>query len=490
MRYTAVKTPSNQTGPRRLVVESGPHAGMELKLEKASTSIGRHAANALCLGEDTTVSNHHAAVALDASGVIITDLGGRNGILIVRDGGMIRVNKTLALAVGDRICLGSSRIAFVGVQPPLEIDRERAGETPEDAKTELSVAFYGDVLKFRLSGRAPLAKQYTVAYSREAADATQRRLQAAIGSIVEGSVADRQGLSEQLHAIGETVSQIFVPQEVTESLSACEARPLLLVHDSELLGIPWELALTTNNSTWCERFDLARQIVLEGVPGDPSLQTNVGGRRLVIVSAPTEDLHESQVTAEGLMHAVRRSDPSLAVDYLAGRRVTTEALMRALEGADMVYYIGHGVYAVGDSAATGWLLHDGVFTVSHLRKLRGGPRFVFSNACDSARERGHSKQSYGYADQVGVASAFLRAGVEHYLGAAWPIPVQSAAAYAHEFFMRLLDGDSIARSVRLARRAVRDAFGSEDWTWASYILYGEPGARIFPRRENTDVSDS
>lgn len=65
----------------RVEVVSGPLAGRAAVLAGATLSIGRDKANDLVL-EDGTVSRRHAVLVSDADGVLIRDLGSRNGITV------------------------------------------------------------------------------------------------------------------------------------------------------------------------------------------------------------------------------------------------------------------------------------------------------------------------------------------------------------------------------------------------------------------------
>jgi predicted component of type VI protein secretion system len=60
-------------------VKSGPAAGQTYSLEgRRSVTIGRAPANALVL-RDEKVSSHHARIDVTAGGLILTDLGSKNG---------------------------------------------------------------------------------------------------------------------------------------------------------------------------------------------------------------------------------------------------------------------------------------------------------------------------------------------------------------------------------------------------------------------------
>ena len=69
-----------------------------------------------------------------------------------------------------------------------------------------------------------------------------------------------------------------------------------------------------------------------------------------------------------------------------------ERRLREMERCQVVYYLGHGHSDATAPERSGWLLHDGPFTVNHFLRLQTAPRLVFSNACDSARETAQHNQ--------------------------------------------------------------------------------------------------
>lgn len=96
--------------PLRLRFASGPDAGNELIVRKATTTIGRAVDNDMIL-EAGEVSRHHARLDHTASGFRLTDLGSTNGT---------KVNgKTIAIgpvSPGDEIAFGTLRLTVVAFE--------------------------------------------------------------------------------------------------------------------------------------------------------------------------------------------------------------------------------------------------------------------------------------------------------------------------------------------------------------------------------------
>jgi len=276
-----------------------------------------------------------------------------------------------------------------------------------------------------------------------------------------------------LETLGDQLARQLVPESVLERLATLESGPLLITHDSELLPVPWEW-VRHGATTWCETFDLGRQIALEHTSMALPERAQRDRSSLLIVVNPTGDLPEVQAEGEALLRLLRPYESWLEMVFLSGSRVTAERLLAEMEQADLVYYLGHGQYDAERPDESGWKLNDGPLGFGQLRNLRCPPRVIVANACDSAREGTQPKAACGYADNAGMASRFLLGGVEAYVGALWPIHASAAAQFGRAFFQRFLEGAPIGSAVRGARLELRETLGHTDLAWVSYILYGDP----------------
>ena len=85
---------------------TGPLAGEVFQLPHGSSTVGRTADNDLVL-KDPGISRRHATISVDASAVVVTDLGSTNGIRI--EG--VSIDGPTALRSGQRLLLGQSWVA-------------------------------------------------------------------------------------------------------------------------------------------------------------------------------------------------------------------------------------------------------------------------------------------------------------------------------------------------------------------------------------------
>jgi len=97
------------TGPatiataKRLVITSGPKAGLELPLGGESLSIGRSSESALVIRDDYT-SSHHARLVLRGDSWTIQDLDSTNGTFVNGK----RVTGSVSLTLGTPVKVGAT----------------------------------------------------------------------------------------------------------------------------------------------------------------------------------------------------------------------------------------------------------------------------------------------------------------------------------------------------------------------------------------------
>jgi CHAT domain-containing protein len=164
-------------------------------------------------------------------------------------------------------------------------------------------------------------------------------------------------------------------------------------------------------------------------------------------------------------------------------------LLERLSSGDygLIHYSGHSGFEGEDS---GWgLKNDRITTDLLTSALQGAPPvLVFSSSCESAaagelRTATYENQTYD------LPSAFLRAGVEAYVGTLWKIDSASARSFVERFYGSLLKGTyTLGQCLREAKRAV-----SLQRYWMdrlAFILYGDPDAmpgqlfRAMQKKEN------
>ncbi|APU43594.1 MULTISPECIES: CHAT domain-containing protein [unclassified Streptomyces] len=363
-----------------------------------------------------------------------------------------------------------------------------------------------------------------------------------VDRLTEPSVEDARELPGLL-------SRFVVPSEFQRLLT--DDATVLLELDRDTASVPWEF-LTEIRQAGAERRDplairtqLSRQLrtpysrvmtealsdgplraLVIGDPGDPEKGFRLPGAReeALGVAAQLRELGVDVTLFIGATNASREQGVDLA------RRLDVLRVLLC-GGNHIVHYCGHGDFDFsGTGRRAGWVFADGLLTSQELAMLEQPPLIVMANACYTARLAGPTGPGTGTGTGVGagagggaagagtgaqpvpsaaaaadrtpwgnpqaalvpsLADEFLRAGVGHYIGAAWRIPDDQAVTFARQFYKNLFaegTGDgapTVGAAVRAARKAIHQpddasgqvpgtvANGQRQSAWAAYQHYGD-----------------
>lgn len=280
---------------------------------------------------------------------------------------------------------------------------------------------------------------------------------------------------------------------------------LALALPRELMRYPWELmqlpagALGKPAELLADRFVVGRQMWSER--GLRRIRRDEPIRVLIIGDPPTgsgSSLPGAHEEAELVATICEAANADLAGemdfdrkrDAFIGETMTRAALRRIVrEGRyDVLHFAGHGTFASGHPERSGWLLSDGLLTVTELRNTLAWcecpPWLVFANACDAGMTS--DRPASGYQGEIhGIAEACIREGVNAFIGPLWRINDESARLLAAELYRcLLLRRTTIGVAMHRARASVRKAWEATsgdaigDISWAGMVLFGNPTARL------------
>ena len=276
-----------------------------------------------------------------------------------------------------------------------------------------------------------------------------------------------------LRTVGEELYLALFPPAIRDELAEVEGRALLLEMDERFVAIPWELAYD-GRAFLCRRFDLGRAVLTPGPRRTaPPRELGRPARIWILCSDVHGDLPAVLDEGEAVL-GVLEEHRGVEARLASGKSLAE--VRGALADYDLVHFVGHAEYVRTDPQASGWHLADGTLAARDLVDLAGGrrmPLVVFANACASAHETSWRGDDPGRV--FGMASAFLLAGVGHYLGTQWEIVDAQSRIFARAFYAELGRGRAIGAAVRRARDAVIVAEGESSLGWAAYVLYGDPG---------------
>ncbi len=304
---------------------------------------------------------------------------------------------------------------------------------------------------------------------------------------------------ERLKSVGRMFCDELLTWDIKEKLRNSDADYLVLKLDDRLVHIPWEL-LCLDDEFLCQRFSMGRSVKTRQKIAESSGRHLERPFNMWILANPKGDLDvaasEGLKIFQNMAHMNQEED---VIEPFLDADITPEEIRERIKSYDFVHFAGHAEYASQTDhegpEQSGWKLSDGNFSVQDIDKMASSsamPSFVFSNACQSARTGEWDWKGTPREGSFGLANAFLRAGVKHYVGTFWEIMDEPSSHFAHEFYERMCSGMSMGEAVKQARCNLIEKYGP-DTCWASYILYGDPRVSYFSsdeQFEQTPASES
>ena len=236
-----------------------------------------------------------------------------------------------------------------------------------------------------------------------------------------------------------------------------------------------------------------RRLLRVLVVADPAEQARLPGAEEEGVEIA--DLFESfnevwEDRSESRVEVVRLLGPSEATRT----HVFRDLMLRSY---DVLHFAGHCVYAESDPEQQGWIFSNGdqpiLLCPNELNRIDRVPKFVFSNACESAsRWIRAEERTAGLAP--GFAESFFSRDVANFVCTAWPVDDDAARRFALELRPPRLkpDRDRPGRftpqppkpmhaAMREARLAILGTVSGAR-TWGAYQDYGNPYFHLIDAR--------
>jgi CHAT domain-containing protein/tetratricopeptide (TPR) repeat protein len=288
---------------------------------------------------------------------------------------------------------------------------------------------------------------------------------------------------------GQLLWEQLLTRSVKSKLKSTGIRDLVLSLEEELVNIPWEL-IYDGSEFLALKFNVGRLICSQQEQAQPRSRNVTGKPRMLILANPTADLKGAYEEGINIRNQFDKAREKVSIDFKS-TDIDTLFVKKALREYDIVHFAGHCEYEKTDPQKTGWLLRDGRFTTSDILSMGGDslmPSLVFSNACQSAQvnkagiDQDYQEKTYS------LASAFLFAGVSHYVGVIQRIEDPVSFVFAREFYLQLIKGNSVGKSIRLSRLRLIKDYGINSCLWAGYILYGVPDLVLFPSEFKSKIT--
>jgi len=294
---------------------------------------------------------------------------------------------------------------------------------------------------------------------------------------------------DRLTFYGKKLSDIvFIPNQLNKIIGS-GIQYMLIKMDEELVHIPWEL-MYFEEAFLCEHFYIGRKIKTNREVPYHKKQLN-NPLNMLIVADPESNLFSA--SQEGL-ELCKLSDKQLpgVISAVFEGDIKFRELWYQIEDYEIFHFAGHAEYHKTNPEKCGLRLTDSLLSASEIEQLsqqKRMPCLVFSNACQSARslEQNWNNTSNSSFD---LANAFIFSGVNHYVGTFWEILDEPSNTFALEFYRYLFTGKSIGESAGLARKKIKEKYGFQSISWASYLIYGDPTISYFDENEPVSIIDN
>lgn len=280
----------------------------------------------------------------------------------------------------------------------------------------------------------------------------------------------------QLQQLATSMRDLLLGTDADRILSRMRDSEIVLVHDAESSGLPYEALGWIEGSTSVNpatRGGIVRHLVAN-VSADRGLvgPSHNGDLGLLLVIDPTSNLPNATVEGNKILERLAGS-PDVKVTSLREGAATIAAVRDAMQDPtiDIVHYCGHAFYDGPGTDSSGLVLADGNLTLAELQKMSRLPRLAVFNACQAARVRG---APVSRAPQT-FAEFFLHGGVDAYVGTFWLVGDEAASMFAAKLYEALGRGAELGDAVTAARAHLQR---EREPDWANYVLYGRSGFRM------------
>jgi hypothetical protein len=285
---------------------------------------------------------------------------------------------------------------------------------------------------------------------------------------MRGIEADLHGLKNdearehRLRGIGERLADLL-PRPIRDVLASTEYEEGTLlfidVVGSENVWIPWEIMLLRTAAG--ERF-LGEWFAVTQWPRLIH-RDRVEQREAVLVSP----LHSNLVTDTELkaLESLTKKAPE--------RLHSVAEVQKRLETGDSIGVLHFACHAMSTPDAN-LVLDEGSLSQNDvLRHVDGAPSPLYG-ACVFVNSCGAGAPTFHFHGHRGWAAAFMKAEVSAFIAPYWTVKDTSARIFAQIFYKSLAEGDTFARAVWRARRAINRSGYLER---LGYSVYASPTAR-------------
>jgi O-acetyl-ADP-ribose deacetylase (regulator of RNase III) len=295
------------------------------------------------------------------------------------------------------------------------------------------------------------------------------------------------GRLTNLKEVGDFILKRFMTTQIRPYLQNASSGTTITFEVEDLLAnIPWELMLMAiAKDATDNRFSTGRILIPEAVVSmardNVDWQKEAKPIKALLIANPTGDLQIAEDEVNAIKDTLVR-DGRFQVKILPAAERTKPAIQSELGSGQygLVHYSGHSYF---DGVQSGWLLAGRTpFKISEIMDSLSEkpPAMVFCSSCESATPGDPMPQEKAENQAPDLAQAFIKMGVQAYIGTMWNVEAMMACDLATTFYENLFVDQgakyTLAESLRQAKDCVKQP--GNEVSWAAYTLYGDPTLRI------------
>jgi tetratricopeptide (TPR) repeat protein len=226
--------------------------------------------------------------------------------------------------------------------------------------------------------------------------------------------------------------------------------PVVIVPPGRLHAVPWALLPALRDRVFSVSPSARAWLAASGQPSS--------GEKEVLVYGPELGSARAEVATLARWYG--------GAAVLGDGSATAERVLAAIDGARLAHIAAHGIFRADSPLFSSLLLDDGPLTVYDVEGLRRAPYRLVLPACESG------VQAPAGADELlGLAAALLPRGTAGIVASVVRVNDEAASRVMLALHTSLRDGESLARALRDARRAVADDPLTQAAAW-SFVPLG------------------
>lgn len=356
--------------------------------------------------------------------------------------------------------------------------------------------------RFRLDlPDGPVGQEYSTDLTPELRERLRRALQA-VNQTGQHSEVRRQSQSqkfgptnEALLTLGRFLFDSLLPVPLQETLRRLDSA---LIISTNTPDIPWELlydnstksrryicqALSVGRSLLQDREHIQRSASLDRMTRNKANKRDTQGLSVLFLVNPTSE----RPAAEEEVASLCTSLPESVTRIILYRQQANQLEMRvriSSEAPHVLHYAGPlPVNAANNEPALALAGNSQLDKVALEQLLQGLPKhpLVFLSYHEEERSNrnvtGTQNNVLDRDEQMEqLAGSILSAGAGAVVLQRWQIPASKAREFMMLFYQDIADGVTLGEAMRRARIAMAQHY-SDDTTWLSFVLYGDPTQRL------------